>query len=242
MKTRILQSAILLCASAALAQPIQVVVPGSLANVEGNSSASEPFDSTSFRFQQVFDASQFSIPPGTSGRVEQISFRLDGASTEEALLYFGGSSVQLSTTQRAPDGLSDVFAENRGSDARTVWNGPIAFGGDPPPASGVPAPFDPTIPTATASVTPFYYIPAQGNLLLEVTAGSGQAFLPGALDAQSVSGDSVSWVFADAAGATAGTAETLGLITRFDIAVIPEPATWCFGILGAMLFFVLRRR
>jgi len=50
-----------LCACAALAQPVQVVVPNGLANAEGNSSMSDPFNSTAFRFQQVFDASQFAF-------------------------------------------------------------------------------------------------------------------------------------------------------------------------------------
>jgi len=155
----------------------QVVVPNGLANVEGNSSTSEPFTSTSFRFQQVFDASQFAIPLGSSGRIESISFRLDSACTNDAVMFFGGSSVQLSTTQHEPDTLSSVFAENRGADAVTLFNGAISFGGLCQPGATT-QPFHATL----GATTPFFYIPSQGNLLQEIRGGSGQAFLPGFLD------------------------------------------------------------
>lgn len=238
MKTRIYQSTILLCVVGALsAQPVQVVVPGNLATVEGNSAASEPFNSISFRFQQVFDASQFAIPPGTSGRIDRISFRVDGDATGDVLLFFGGSSVQLSTTQRTPDGLSPVFAENRGSDGLTIWNGALSVSGDPP--SGMPpAPFNPVIP----SDSPFYYIPSQGNLLLDVAASGGQAFLPGSLDAQLVVGDPVSRVFSLNGNSPTGTTDTLGLVTRFDITIIPEPAGGLLLMTGLVLVILLKRR
>src|SRR6188474_2924301 len=73
-------------AGAGLAQET-FVVPNGNANVEGNSSTSDPFTSSTFRMQMVFDASQFAIPAGASGRINAISFRIDGAS--------GGTSVIL---------------------------------------------------------------------------------------------------------------------------------------------------
>jgi hypothetical protein len=228
-----------LCAAAAIGQGrVQFVVPGGMANVEGNNSASAPFNSTSFRFQQVFDASQFAIPPGSSGRINSISFRIDGAATSNMTLYFGGSSWTLSTTPRSPDSLSPVFADNRGPNAVTASTGAFSFGGHPP-SPGMPGVFqDPTVEMEN----PFYYIPSQGNLLLEVIAGSGRAFFPGALDGHAELGDSISWVFANASGPTMGTADTFGLVTRFDITIIPEPAAWFLGMTGLMLLAVFRRR
>lgn len=146
----------------------QIVVPGDLANVEGNSSAAAPFNSRSFRFQQVFGASQFAIPAGMSARIDGISLRVDGAATDDVLLFFGGSSVKLSTTQRMPDTLSPVFADNRGVDAVTIWSGALSLSGDPS-SSALPAPFNPVIPVTTA----FYYNPSQGNLLLDVSGFGG---------------------------------------------------------------------
>jgi len=235
---RIIQS-IMFCglACAASAQEVQVVVPGHLAGVEGNSSASDPFNSTSFRFQQVFDASQFAIPEGAMGRIDGISFRVDGAETDDVVLFFGGSTVVLSTTPREPDGLSAVFAENRGPDALAVWNGAISISGDP--ALGMsPAPFNPVLPVTED----FFYIPSQGNLLLDVAASGGQAFLPGALDAHALSGDSISWVFSTDGNSPVGTVQTLGLVTRFDITIIPEPSVWLLSLAGCAVMGVFKRR
>src|SRR5947209_15502329 len=129
MKTNIYTFYLLICTSAAPLQADEVVVPNGLNTVEGNSSTSDPFNSSSFRFQQVFDASQFSFVGSATGRIQSISFRIDGASTHDVSYFFGGSSFVLSTTQRSPDGLSTTFADNRGPDAVTVWNGALSIGG-----------------------------------------------------------------------------------------------------------------
>jgi hypothetical protein len=214
------------------------VVPNNLANVEGNSSVSEPFNSTSFRFQQVFDASQFAIPPGASGLVTSISFRVDGTTTSNVLLFFGGSSWTLSTTTREPDGLSSVFADNARADAVTVRNGAFGFGGNPP-TPGMPGEFQNPTVTLTSE---FYYIPSQGNLLLDVSGAGGQVFLPGSLDAHAVVGDSISWVWSADGNSPSGIANTLGLVTRFDIAVVPEPSAWLLAVVGLGMLAVLKRR
>jgi hypothetical protein len=225
------------CTCAAVAQPAQIVVPGGLANVEGNSSASQPFNSTSFRFQQVFDASQFAIPAGSSGRIDNISFRIDGASRSDVLLYFGGSSWTLSTTPREPDELSLTFSDNRGADAVTAFNGAFGFGGNPP-ALGMPGEFqNPTV----ILTSEFFYVPSQGNLLLDVAGSGGQAFLPGRLDAHAVTGDGTSWVWSADGNSVMGRVETSGLVTRFDITVIPEPATWLLAMLGFAAMVVFKR-
>ena len=215
-----------------------MVVPGHLADVEGNSGASDPFNSTSFRFQQVFDASQFAIPEGAMGRIDGIAFRIDGASTEQVLFSFGGSTVTLSTTTRQPDGLSSVFVENRGMDSVTIWNGPVALGSMAVPGA-MPQdwPFLGNFPVTED----FFYIPSQGNLLLEVRGGSGQAFLPGALDGHSEAGDAISWVYADSEFPQSGTTDTFGLVTRFDITIIPEPAPWLLGV-GALATMLFKKR
>jgi len=210
----------------------QLVVPNGLANVEGNSSMADPFNSTSFRFQQVFDASQFAFLGSGTARIDQISFRIDGASTSDVILFFGDGSVTLSTTQKKPDSLSPVFADNRGLDAVTVFNNALSFGGLRQPST---APYD--FHATLGGTTPFYYSPSQGNLLIEIAGVAGQPFLPGALDAQFDTGDSLSRVFATSNLAPSGTADSLGLVTEFDIAVIPEPATLAIITLGMSAIF-----
>lgn len=220
----------LVSTGAALAQGF-LYVPNGLGNVEGNSSTVDPFTSSSFRFQQVYASSQF--PSG--GFISRIAFRIDGGSTNNVQMGFDGSSLVLSTTARGVDSLSPVFAENRGADAVTVRTAGASFGGFPP-APGTTAAFD----AIFTFQTPFFYNPAQGNLLVELAGSGGQAFFPGAMDAQFSSGDSVSWVVAQSTFASSGAPSSLGLATRFDIAAVPEPSTWALLVLGGTLALFFR--
>ena len=223
-------------ALAALAQGV-VVVPNGFATVEGNSSTSDPFTSSSFRLQMVIDASQFAIPPGASGRINSISFRIDGSSSGNVIYSFGGGSVTASTTTRAPDGLSSVFADNIGANPVTIFNGGLGIGNFYA-AGANPQPFGGGVEATTA----FWYRPSQGNLLLDIRGRSGQVLFPGALDAQSVVGDSISRVFANSELLASGTADTLGLVTRFDFTVVPEPSTWILASLGLATLLILKMR
>ena len=223
-------------ALAALAQGV-VVVPNGFGNVEGNSSTSDPFTSSSFRLQMVIDASQFAIPAGASGRVDGIAFRVDGASTGGALYSFGGCSVTLSTTPVGADGLSAVFADNVGANPVTMYSGAGSFGSLYNPGQN-PQFFGQTIPPLSA----FWYNPQQGNLLLDIRGGGGLVLFPGSLDAQAALGDSVSRVFANSSSATSGSADTLGLVTRFNFTVVPEPSIWALLGFGSTVLWLWRRR
>jgi hypothetical protein len=201
---------------------------------------SDFLNASSFRMQMVFDASQFvglGGGPGISNAIGTIAFRLDGGSTFDVDHFFGGASVTLSTTPRGPDSLSPVFAENIGPDAVTIFNGALAFGGAYHPGAN-PQPFVHTI----SAVVPFYYDPARGNLLVDIAASGGQVLFPGALDAQSSNGDAISRVFSSNGNSPTGTPDTLGLVTRFNIAVIPEPGTLLLFLTGLTLLSMVKNR
>jgi hypothetical protein len=218
-------------AGVALAQGF-LVVPNGLGNVEGNSSTVDPFTSSSFRFQQIYGASQF--PSG--GFITQIAFRIDGANANEVEMFFGGTTLTLSTTPVAPDFLDPIFGNNLGADALTVRTGGASFSGFPP-VPGTTAPFNATF----SFTTPFFYNPAQGNLLVDLVGAGGQAFFPGAMDAQSLAGDSVSWVYSLNGSSPSGTASTLGLVTRFTINAVPEPSTWALTLVSLSVFRLTMR-
>jgi hypothetical protein len=110
------------CAVYALAQPATNVVPNGLGNVEGNSSTSDPFTSSSFRLQQVFDASEFGFAGGNTYRIDSIWFRIDASSAGNAEFSFTGSAIQLSTTAACADSLSPVFADNIGPNVTTIYH------------------------------------------------------------------------------------------------------------------------
>jgi hypothetical protein len=231
---------LLLSVCSALAQRVEAVVPGNLANVEGDTSVNDFLSASSLRMQMVYDASQFSVLPNTpdlTNSINSIWFRLDGVPAFDPHYLFLGASVTLSITPRGPDGLSPIFADNVGANPVTVFNGSLGFGAAYQPGMS-PQPFAETI-TLT---TPFFYSPSQGNLLVDIAASGGQVLFPGALDAQLASGDPVSRVFSPNGNSSTGTPDTLGLVTRFNIAVIPEPAMVFLVAAGLVLLLVFKHR
>ena len=197
-----------------------LVVPNEWSTAQADTGSLFPlFSSQPIRYQQVFDAGQFSrLNPG-GGLINRIAFRGHGPGVP-----FTGTGpqlqVNLSTTSKAPDGLSSTFAENVGPDDTQVFSGPfqtaVTFTGDP-------TNFEIVINFST----PFYYDPANGNLLLDVRNLQGGTEVPAndqEMDGTAASGDSVSRVYnygdvnAAAAGQTGGVDEkdSYGLITRFN--------------------------
>jgi len=197
-----------------------LVVPNEWSAALGDAGNLFPlFSSKPMRYQQVFDASQFSrLNPG-GGLINRIAFRGHGPG-----IPFTGAvpqlQVNLSTTTKSPDGLSSIFGENVGPNDTQVFSGPfqaaVTFSGDPT-----------NFEVVINFTTPFYYDPAKGNLLLDVRNLQGGAEVPPndqELDGTTASGDSVSRVYnygdatATVAGQTGGVDEkdSYGLITRFN--------------------------
>jgi PEP-CTERM motif len=217
--------------AAAPARADFVVVPNSLAGVEGNSNNSGPFNIaqvglTEQRYQQVYAASQFAAIPAGGAFITQITFRPDASTGAAFSSTLPSIRIDLSTTGAAPDALSTTFASNTGADDAIVFGGPFgapltlssAFTG---PAGG-PKDFDIVI-NLTRS---FFYDPSLGNLLLDVRNFGGGATTP--FDAQTTAGDSVSRAFTAGSGVNSATADftdTLGLVTRFTTTAVPEPGT-----------------
>jgi hypothetical protein len=197
-----------------------LVVPSEWSAAQGDAGNLFPlFSSKSMRYQQVFDADQFSrLNPG-GGLINRIAFRGHGPGTP-----FTGTvaqlQVNLSTTSKTPDGLSSILGENVGPNDTQVFSGPfqtaVTFTGDPT-----------NFEVVLNFTTPFYYDPAKGNLLLDVRNLQGGTQVPPSdqeLDGTTASGDSVSRVYnygdatASTAGKTGGVDEkdSYGLITRFN--------------------------
>jgi acid phosphatase len=197
-----------------------LVVPNEWSTAQGDAGNLFPlFSSKPIRYQQVFDAAQFSrLNPG-GGLINRIAFRGHGPGVPFTATV-AQLQVNLSTTTKTPDGLSSTFAQNVGSDDTQVFSGPfqaaVTFTGDPT-----------NFEVVINFTTPFYYDPAKGNLLLDVRNTQASTKVPPndqQLDGTTASGDSVSRVYnfgdagAVAAGQTGGVDEkdTYGLITRFN--------------------------
>jgi hypothetical protein len=202
-------------------------VPNGLMSVEGNDASRLPFGYTNaVRYQQVFDSSQFARVPAGGAFLTRIFPREDCSSTFKWIVT--NLQINLSTTQKAPDELSAVFAENIGGDDTVVF-GPRNY---IPPGSTSPSCPDPQ-PFASGNEisldTPFYYSRARGNLLLDLRhSGNGWKFgdppiTSHTLDAQTVLGDSVSRVAAFSLTANAAEVmDSTGLVLTFEFDPIPS--------------------
>lgn len=209
--------------------------------LDGNSRLT-PFDTAqSARLQQVYSASGFAaLVPVGGGFIREINVRVDPSGGHPFAALITNLQINLSTTQRDPDALSPVFAENLGPND-TVALGPrmvgLLGGG-----GGGQSSFD----LYFSLSQPFFYNPAEGNLLVDFRVYTGLGTSPNGraiLDAFDVPGDSVSSVFAFGSSLpSTGTASTLGLATAFAITPVPEPSTWALLALGAAAFFISRKR
>ena len=196
-----------------------VVVPNSATSTEGDGSNSFPFDISSagrpietMRYQQLYDASQFSAF-GPAGFITQIIFRPDvsfGFAFDSTL---PDMQINLSTTSVPDDGLSFLFASNIGADETVVFSGPLPLSSDF--SGGVPKDFNIVINLTT----PFFYDPSMGNLLLDVrNFGAG---LTTAFDSMMKQHDGVSRIFTNSRKGVnqtqANLKDTEGLVTGFTI-------------------------
>ena len=222
-----------------------VVVPFFDTTTEGNDNNGFPFNigNSSMRYQQVYGATDFVLGGvATPQNITQIAFRPDasaGGAFSSTLLSI---QIDLSTTSKAPDGLSTTFADNVGANDTVVFpRGPLALSSsNSGPAAG-PKAFDIVVNLST----PFLYDPTKGNLLLDVRNFSGGTAT--FLDAQITQGDSISRVLSGWPGSTVssstGTADTIGLVTQFTFgaaSVVPEPPTGTLIGVGAGMMFGYR--
>lgn len=214
-----------ICAHAAV-----IVVPNSLAAIEGSSNNGFPFNldahgQSSMRYQQVFDSAEFAALSGPA-LLTHIAFRPDSDTGDAFSSTLPNVQINFSTTSGSPDTLSSTFAANVGADDTVVFSGALTLSSADAAGPGNTRAFDIVI----SLTTPFLYNPALGDLLMDVrnfAAGGTTQF-----DAQFLLGDTISRVFAGDVNATTGGTDTLGLIAQFTFEQVPEPASLALIALG----------
>lgn len=212
-----------------------VVVPNTLATVEGNDSNFGPFFSNSVRYQQVYSASQFPTGPLT---ITQIAFRPDGSVADPSLfIRFDAVRIDLSTTTSTPSTLSTLFADNVGADDTTVFNSFVFVNTPVTGPAGGPKDFIVTFDLST----PFTYDSSAGDLLLDVTANESGGGISAPFDAETNS-PFTAHVDAASSAATSGSPFATGLVTQFQFATVPEPSTLALALLGTLVGLSARAR
>jgi len=228
-------SLVILCSSAFA---LDVVVPNSLTNTEGNNGNVIPFGATLFcttgiRHQQVYNDAE--IPDGYL--ISAIRYRQDTSTIEsnDFPLTTYPVSISMSTTTANSMSLSDTFADNHGPDEVVVFSGNLEISS--PVTAQSPAPFDIEIP-----ITPFAY--HGGNLLVDLTFQAcaqpitGFTFFDSDLTGGSpmwrvYSGDKDSPTAKQDSGST-------GLVTQFSLSPIPTSPIptmpkWSLALLTLLL-------
>lgn len=206
------------------AQAEVIIVPNSLAAVEGNSNNGFPFNIyfhnvSSMRYQQAFNSSEFSALSGPS-LLTQIAFRPDDATGNAFSSTLPNIQINLSTTSGSPDTLSTTFATNVGSDDLIVFSGALMLSSADTAGPGTTRVFDIVINLST----PFLYDPSLGDLLLDVRNFEAGFTTP--FDAHTVPLDSISRVLSGDVNSPTGGSDSLGLVAQFTFQVqeVPEPA------------------
>lgn len=222
-----------------------ITVPNAQTSSPGNIQGGAPRDPTPGISEMLFASNQF---PGPI-LITVLSFRsVPGAGPVD--IDYGDVSVFLSTSPRSPDAtsanpMSLVFADNMGPDNTLVFSGTNVRLKSPGCSGPGVCPFD----LNNFLTTPFFYNPANGNLLLHiVSTGFRDVSGSSALDARMFNGPGVSIAEVAAFGSTTSPVgfffEPRGLITQFTFTEVPEPASWVVtGVgLSALLWTRQRRR
>lgn len=205
------------------------VQPGSASSIVIGSSGSNnafPFAAVTYRgeYQQVYTAADFS----GSVLIDQLAFR--------SVNGFGGLSLSdtftlgLGTTSASPSAPGTSYAGNKRPDLTTVFTGTVS---ETLAGNGT---FDFFIDFSS----PFLYNPTLGNLLLDVFVTNTSAVA--LFDAGNSPDTGRLFNLGGHGPVTPGA--NFGLVTRFDVAAVPEPATIPLVGMGvlAMLVAEYRRR
>ncbi len=198
----------------------------------GNAESSYPFSilgpTNNARYQQVYDASEFSAIPN-GGLITEMDFRVDEhySGFETTLPDI---QINMSSTTKSPSSLSPVFSANIGSDDKVVFGrGQLSIA-----SAGVEDLLDIRIVFSS----PFFYDPAAGNLLMDVrnfqgVLSSSLPIAPKPFDAVFFPANpTLAAVYADSVNADAGTENTFGLVTQFVVTPVPEPVSLALIFLG----------
>jgi hypothetical protein len=233
-----------------------ITVPTAAETIESARANRLPFDprepGRGVLYQQAYDASFFSnLSPGGE-YITEIRFRPSADRGFPAGPFSGTITdieIRLATTAYDPESLNSIAALNPTGQSQVVWpRGSLTLSsGYLGPLRG-PKEFDVVIKLAL----PFFYDPAQGNLLMEVRNYSGNvldaSFQNGVAfdafdDSDGTSRDGTGRAFGDILFGNLPTfvnVQRLGLATQFAT-VVPEPQTLLL-LLPATALMARRRR
>jgi hypothetical protein len=169
-------------------------------------------EAASVRFQQVYSSSDFLRYGNYQWEITELRF---GAGLSGRNFTLPNVEMSFSTTQKVPDGLSSLFAENVGPDSTTVFSGPLLLS----------APMTYEYNLHIQLQQSFIYDPRAGNLLLEVKNFQTipAQFPQPVFGAYAIEGDGSSLAVAYDVNSPTALLSSGALATKFMVTAIPEP-------------------
>lgn len=211
----------------ASAQNLRFVTPPSAATAEGEASVAPTRDP--LRIQYLIPASDFAGLPESHRYIVAFNFRSDHTQTQSIDWPAPHELAWMSTTSKSS--LSEVFDDNHGSDKTLVFDGTMIF---PLLGSGpIDGPRD--FADGTSLHTPFYYDPAQGNLLVELQDFDKNYPDPAVIDLVTITGGDFRTLLniGNASAATGMLVPNIVTPIQFEFAV-PEPTVWELIVLALL--------
>ncbi len=227
----------LLADSVLFGQEIVIVSPSEFSNVEGDGLSDElqccPF---SFRYQQIFPATDFSSLPGGQGLLTSIAWRPDGeAVTGPRSVNIGPSVVRLSTTNSAT--LDDNFDSNITSPAVEVLNREVVIETANLGPAGGPKEFDYVVQLDE----PFLYDITKGNLLFDWDILEGFPAPAHLSDGFTESFDTAMGTVRFATPVESASGFFVGGFVQ-EFTFVPEPSSAALAAIGMLVPLCSRRR
>lgn len=148
----------------AQAQEIKIVSASAYEDIEGPSRSTPDWPAAA-RHQGIANRSEFDALPVGGAWLTEIRFRPDGDVPVGEVFSFGRVQFSLSVTQVDPLDISFTFAANITGTPVEVYNAAWSSTAiNPNPPGAELRPFDLRFPLET----PYFYNPAEGNLLMDV--------------------------------------------------------------------------
>jgi len=145
-----------------------IVIPNGFETLEGNSWQSANLEDTTppgFRQQFIISHLQFKSLNG-SVRITGVQNRPDARVTSRRSFTYSNVEIRMSTTEKTPETMSTRFANNIGADETLVYDGDIILSTEG--AKGLKG-FEYVIDFQN----PFYYDPAEGDMVFEFKCSGG---------------------------------------------------------------------
>ena len=205
------------------ASSITIGAPG-----DPNNGDCAPFGCT-VEYQQVYGAGSFS----GLGSITITDITFFNNNFVPGSIAPADYTISLSTTTAAVDGLDTTFANNLGADNSVFFSGPLG---------GLIGPTN----QFTITGTPFFYDPANGNLLVSITSdGDGLEFSAFLDFLDSAPAGTFSRISSfDTSGVADTVQDDTGLVTEFGYSsrtsAVPEPGTATMLIAGVFVAFFWR--